>query len=1261
MTDQRSEPLDPHGIGTRAQFAEALTALRTRAGLSVRDVVTASGALHGTVAGWFAGQHLPTKASASALTAVLAACGVDDDASVAAWQAAAGRARHAASLRTDKAAVPYRGLAPFEEEDAPWFFGRDVLVGELLARVRAAAVGTADRVTLVIGPSGAGKSSLLRAGLAASAAAAADLASWRPTVVTPSGIGVPALVAALTATEPSVLVVDQFEELWTHCGPDDRATVLTALATVGPDVVVVLGLRADFYPAAAREPILVPILAAAPLVVGPLTDADLETVIVAPAEKAGATVPGDLVRVLLSDLTPRTARTATDPGTLPLLSHALLGTWQRSRRRTLTVADYLATGGVSGAVQQSAEEVYSDLAPDQQLLARRIFLRLVNVDEDTQTRRRTPWNELAIGDIGDVTSIVDRFAARRLLTVDEATVQLSHEVLLTAWERLREWIDSDRAGLEVHRRLTRAARVWQDSGRDIGALLAGGRLELIEEWAVGDRRDVLNPLEADFVDASLRHRDRTVHAEQRRTRVLRRLVGALAVVSVIAVTAAVAAVASGLHANDRRAEAQSARDEAMSRQIATVSAQLRAVDPALAAQLAVAGYQVSDTLESRSALLDATAVHAPTRLAGPEGGLVARIDPDARIVASAGADGVVRLWPIIDGRPVAKPIAELPVSDGALYALEFGPDGHTLAVGGQGGARLWDVRDTEDPRLLAELAEPGRVIHGFSFDPTGTRLAAGDATGRVLRWNIDNDQARVLPELEQSSAGAVFVAFSPDGRTLASLGRQASMRLWDTGGWGAAMTPRFELPPDGSTVHYLDAAFAPDGATLAAGTTRREVARWSLAGDAPPVPLPPLTGFSSYVNDVEFDATGTSVAAASSDNTVRIWRTAGDEPIVTLPGANPVTSVRFSPTGSAILTGALDGHARWWPLPGPALPGAQDTVYVNPIGAGAVLLSGTGARATQIPLWDIADPRQSRPLPPLVTDPGTQTGAAALTSDATLAAVGTGAGAVALFDLTDRDVPRALGSTAPVVAGMVGVVAFDHDGRRVAVSAQDDATVAVMDVSDRNAPRISGTFAAGNYPQMMSFAPDGTLAVSTADGEVELWDTGMPEPVRLSTVGGFDSQAQAVAFAPDGAMLAAGSADRSIRLWDVTDRRAPRDLARIAGPADAVYSLQFSPSGDRLAAGVGGGAAWIWDVREPERPVAYAVLSASGARVNDATWAHDGKILAGGGPDRLVRLWTTGTDAAGAQVCDAAGSAISEDEWDRFLSGVPYRNPCAGT
>ncbi len=226
--------------------------------------------------------------------------------------------------------------------------------------------------------------------------------------------------------EPTVLILDQFEELWTQCDGDRREEILRTLAELGENTIAIIGMRADFYGLAAEEPLLVPLLDDSPMVVGPLTDEQLREVIVEPAVKAGMTVQSELVQVLVSepDTTPARARRAT-PGALPLLSHALLGTWQRSTRKTLTVSDYYATDGIAGAVQQSAEEVYGELTERQQQLARRIFLRLVNVDEVTQTRRRAPRTELFLGDdVDDVNTVIDRFALRRLLTVDEETVEV---------------------------------------------------------------------------------------------------------------------------------------------------------------------------------------------------------------------------------------------------------------------------------------------------------------------------------------------------------------------------------------------------------------------------------------------------------------------------------------------------------------------------------------------------------------------------------------------------------------------------------------------------------------------------------------------------------------------------------------------------------------------------------------------------------------------------------------------------------------------
>lgn len=1270
MTDTTVEQVDPTVITSRAEFGRTLTALRAQAGLSIRDVVEASGALHGTVAGWFSGQHLPTRASEPALLSVLEACGVTDEAGHRQWLDAARRARQTRTRRRDNGPVPYRGLSAFGEEDTEWFFGRDGTTAELLGRIRSAATGDGPRVLLVIGPSGAGKSSLLRAGAAAAVAVDdSDLADWTPVVLTPATAGPDKVVAALDVDRPTVLVVDQFEEFWT-CGDDvARDDFLAGLAEVGGDLVVVLGLRADFYPLAAREPNLVPILESGPVVVGPMSATELESVIIEPAKKAGVTVPDEVVQVLLADLTPRTSQSKGEPGMLPLLSHALLGMWQRAERGDLTVADYTATGGISGAVQQTAEEVFGELSDRQQRLARRVFLRLVNVEDDTQSRRRTPRTELAFGDVEAVDDIVDCFAEARLLTVDEDSVQLSHEALLTAWDRLRSWIDADRVGLTLHRGLTRAARVWEDSGRETSALLAGGRLEIHDDWSRGDdNADALNELEREFLDASLAHRDVAAAAERRRTEVLRMLVGGLTAASVVVLVLAIVAAVAGLHARTQSIDAQRARDNAMSRQIATTAGQLRQTTPSLAAQLAIAGHQVADTVEARSALLDATGVHSPVRLTGPAGTLLARSTTDGGRVVSASADGMVRIRSVDGSGPSLEPVAEFVAGDGAgqLFALAVSPDGTSVAVGGQGGVWLWDVADSSSPRLRNILADEDQVAYALEFSPDGTRLVAGTGTGALLRWNVDSTDAVALPPLTHPVEGAVYPAFSPDGRLLVVGGREMSVRVWDTASWGEEMQPAYDGGSTGGSEHVLSVAFSPDGRTVAAGTTGRHVLLWDLEDPASPAPLPTLAGFVSYVNAVAFDTDGGRLAAGSSDNTVRIWEfgpdgVAPDEPSTTTPGSNPVTSVSFSDGGRALLTGALDGAVRWWPLPGPVLP-VSDVVYVNPVGSdGRLALLGRG-RADTLPLWDISDHAAPRELPSLRSVAEERfSGAADLSADGSSAAAGTSSGSVHLWNTEDPANATFTAAVDSVVEGVVGAVAFAPGGNVLAVSATDDPVVALIEMSDASEPKVAGTFEAGDLPAMMSWHPtEGVLAIATGAGAVELWDVSDPaEPKPASTLTGFDSQAQAVAFGPDGRVLAAASADRSIRLWDVADPAGPRELSRITGPADAVYSLNFSFDGTRLAAGVGDGSAWVWDVSNSEQPTTYAVLTAYGSRVYDARFAGDGDVLVGGGPDRSVRLWELDPVAATIAICASVGTPITEEEWDRYLPGVPFRTPCA--
>ncbi|WP_127783524.1 helix-turn-helix domain-containing protein [Rhodococcus sp. X156] len=1288
VDDALTQGPDPAAIRTRDELAAALTALREQTGLSVRAVAGISGVPQGTIAGWSSGQHVPTKASLGMFTAVLVACGVVAESAHQAWHEAIARARQDHGPRSSSTASPYRGLEAFQEADAAWFFGRETLTEQLVARVRHAAEQGTPRVVTVIGPSGSGKSSLLRAGLVAkvnSGELSPKLSS--AIVITPGAQPVAALDAILdhAGTERRVLVVDQCEELWTLCADADlRAQFLHAIVDLPEHLVVVLGLRADFYASAASEPTLVPVLAAGPLVVGPMAKDELRSIITAPATKAGTVVEDALVELLMHDIDPRPAMSA---GSLPLLSHALLSTWTRAQarwpqgrsprgagelQRSLTAADYGATGGIGGAVQQSAEVAFGELTPRQQVAARRIFLRLISVAEDSEAKRRARRTELSVGDDEDVRTVVNQFARRRLLTVDAEFVEVSHEALLRAWGRLREWVDADRAGLILQRQLVQAAQLWQDSGRETGALLSGSRLTVLGEWVeTGDHHADLTELERAFLAASTAHAAEQEQRDRRRVTVLRWLVSGLAVLFVVAMVAATTAMVARTSANQQRTAAEHARDEATSRQVATASVGMRDKDPALSAQLALAAFRVSPTLEARSALLDSTASHTPSRVLGPGGGTVSAVSADGSLLASASADGVVRLSALAASPAAPTPLGELRAVEVAtpLFALALSPDRRLLSVGGGGGTSLWDVSTPTSPRRVATLTGEEQVLESLQFSPDGQHLVGGTATAVLLRWDLrDSANPVALAPLPQPGGGRTVVAFSPDGRLLATGGRESSLRIWDATDVAALARPRHEVAPNGSAKHFLGLAFSPDSRTLAAATTGRTVERWLVTDPSAPQAQAPLTGFTNYVNDVAYSSDGTMLAAGSSDDTTRTWQTGTDQLLETLPGPAVITSVQFSPGWPgqgdvSLVTSDVDGTTRVWPIPGPVLPGARDTVFVNPVSAdGATVLVGTGGSDPSLHLWDLRDPQHARRLPDLTPAAGTRlSGAAALSRDGTLAAGGTSSGGVWFWDLTDRERPQPVGPPVQAVEGLVGVVTLSPDGRLAAVAAQDGRVVNVYDLTDRGNIRLASALSTTNYPQALAFSPSGRLvAAATADNAVTLWDVGNPaSPREVSTVSGFSGTAQAVAFSADGTTLAAGSADRTIRLWNVAEPERPRELARISELTGAVYSLAFSSTGHRLAAGLGGGALWVWDTTQPAQPTQHAVLTAYPGRVNDAQFGRDDATVAGSGPDKVVRLWHTAPASAAEQVCRSGGAAITEQEWQRYLPGVPYERLCS--
>jgi WD40 repeat protein/transcriptional regulator with XRE-family HTH domain len=1285
-------PANPPGLTdleacqTRGDFGRLLTQLRGAARLSIRDVSAATGIPVATLGDYFNGRHLPP-ARDRILERIVAACGVTEPTLAAAWAAARDRVRPTPGRPAANAPAPYRGLAFFRTEDAAWFFGRADLTARLAseaARLRAQGLPL-----VVAGPSGAGKSSLLRAGLIPSLAPGTAVI-----VFTPGTDPAQALAAALPPTGPGepaaapglAIIVDQFEEVFApgvaDTERDELIERLYALARPGPDgtpgALVVLGLRADFYGRALADPRLARSLQDGQVVVGPMTAEEVRAAIEGPAQAAHLDLEPGLADLMLRDLRPVSARRgAHDPGALPLLSHALLSTWQGRRSGRLTIEGYRASGGITDAVARSADQAYAGLTASQQRAARRLFLRLVWVaDDGADTRRRVPLTDLGGTAGDDLSTVLALFVDQRLITSDEHTAEITHEALLTAWPQLRSWIDEGRAELVIARRIAESAQLWRDAGRDDADLLRGGRLAMARSWAAepetstpaaasvsAERRATLSATELRFVDASFA-RYRAEQAEQRRvSRRIRRLAATLAVV--LLGTAALAG-----YAWQQRSDAGQQRNQADSRQDAAEAMNLRSQDPTLAEQLSLAAYRMASTSQARGSLLTSSDTPLAARLLGPSDTVQAvALSPDHGLLAVAAADGTVRLW------NVARP--DHPVSLGppfvrqkqAFYAAAFSPDGRVLAVAGAGDqVQLWNVARPSQPVQLGHpLTGPAGTVYALAFSPAGTTLAAGSADGTVRLWTMGaggaapgaTDRPVALPV----TAGDYVqtVAFNPAGTDLAagtSGGTVARWALPDAKAAGAKGRPTALPTLNGPADVVFSVAFSPDGRTLAAGSKDKTVWLWNVTNPARPRPTGQFKGATSWINAVAFSPDGSLLADGSSDGSAQLWDVATATPVATLPDPGPVTTLAWD-SGQHLITGAADGSVRVWALPPAVL--ATDGL-VNGVAFSAAHPDMLAVASGNLQLWDAV---RRVPLGPAVTVPGTSPGGAAFSPSGSVLAAGYLDGMLRMYRVTTAGGQSRLVSEGTVQAsdtGYVESVAYSPNGRLVA-TADDDSTVRLWNVSDPAHPRKVATLRGfGSYVFSVAFNRAGTmLAASSADKTVRLWN--IADPVHPRQLGpaltGPANTVYSVAFDPAEPVLAAGSADRTVWLWNIADPAHPRRLGRpLTGPASYVYSIAFSPSGTMLAAGSTDDTVWLWGVSNPAKPAPLATLTGPSDRVYTVAFSPTGSTLAAGSADGSVHLWDTTAAAAARAVCSMGGDPIDRSEWARYLPGTPYRPPC---
>jgi WD40 repeat protein len=1275
---------------------------------------------------------------------------------------------------------PYRGLLPFGESDAEVFYGRERLAAELA--VKLAARVTRGGLVVVTGASGAGKSSLLRAGLVPLLAKGQQVEGsdqWPRIVMTPtkdpltelaahlaalgSGdtitvrdgliqhpdqghLAVWSAVLAVTArygeTPPVsagkrarlVLIVDQFEQVFTlNPGPDGEALrkafvmALCAAAAnpVGarqePPALVVIAVRGDFCDRCAAYPELKGALQDGQFVVGPMTESELRVAITGPADAAALEIDPALTDTILRDL--HAVGGDDTSGVLPLLSQAMSLTWEKREGDRLTSHGYAQVGGVSHAVQTGADKVYDALPAGQQALARDVFRSMTVASRDGRLARRpVTRNDLYTGlpraARPDIDAILNAFAAERLVVLDGDTAQLSHDVLLRAWPRLREWLEEDQASWILYGQLADAAAAWHDSHNDPSFLYRGTPLTAVRQavtrWSENPGRyPALTGIQRDFMHAS----ERAVARSTRRRRSAVAILALFALVASIAFVVASQARHTAVQALDT---AVRQRDQAIYNQVVAEALRFGASDASLAAQLNLAAYRMQPARDSASRLWGTENTPLSVPLTSSVFVTSVAFSPDGHTLASGTYLGPVRLWSVADPahpRPLGQPLTISRFT--TANAVAFSPDGHTLAAGiDDGTIRLWDVASSAHPRPLSQALTIGGLynsVTAVAFSPDGHTLASGNTDceasnpppcGKVVLWDVaDSAHPRRLGEpltIGSGNSSVTMVAFSPVGHTLASVTAYGVIVLWDVAD-PAHPRPLGQLPTSSSGKTVRAVAFSPDGHTLATGNGDGTVVLWDVADPAHPRPLgQPLTSSSGLsVDAVAFSPDRHMLASGNDDGTIVLWDLADPahprplgQPLTSGSGS-AVTAVAFSPDGHTLASGNYDDRVRLWSLPPTALINGSgagvDAVAFSP--NGHILATGNGDGT--VGLWDVADPAHPRPLrQPLTTSSGNAVDAVAFIPHGHILATGNGDGTVGLWDVADPAHPRPLGqTTATGSTRIVNAMTFSPDGH-ILVTGNGDGTVELWNVTNLVHPQpiqaVTGDIRSGNgitvicvnavafSPKPVAFpAVDGggigyTLASGDQDGTVNVVNvTSVGDLLgggrtAVSNSNSSSCEVDAVAFRPDGRTLATGNGGGTVTLWDAAhagdpaEGYNPQPLGRpsTTSSGNGGDAVAFSPDGRTLASGNGDGTIDLWDVADPAHPQPLSQLLSTGSSgVYAVAFSPDGHTLVSGSNNGIIRLWDLNTQDAIERICDTAGG-LTPQQWYEYIPQLQYQPSC---
>jgi len=1079
---------------------------------------------------------------------------------------------------------PYKGLSAFTKDDTAFFFGRTEFTKTLVQASRTRPF------IAVIGNSGSGKSSVVFAGLIPELEQEKfwEFIIFRPTnnpffqlanallcLLEPEMDKLERLAKAkksannfktgeltlkevlddITLQKKSsnqrlLIFVDQFEEVYTLSTEEEREIFIEQLLEVvnaksenrTSDIVLVITLRADFYAQAIDYTPLGEVLQKwKPETILAMNQEELQEAIEKPAREVDIKIQDGLTKIILDAV-------KSKPGELPLLEFALKKLWENQSNGQLTIAAYNEIGGVEKALANHAEEIYQSLNKDEQNRVKHIFTQLVRFGENTDdTRRIATRSEIGLENWNLVTKLANAEARLVVTGCDEAkkqpTVEVVHEALIRGWDRLREWMEEDREFRKWQDRLRAEKDIWENSGKDHGALLRGALLVEAEEWLNKRSESITDQKETGFIIASRQYQEQEdieriqeLLALSQKELQLKQQLSSL----VIAVKAGVKLrnikcpsgelkrnvverLQQGSYGISEKNQLIGHQGEVNGLAFSPDGSMIASVSDDQTIKLWELNGKVLQTFERHtdefirvsfspdSQVIASSSGDGNVMLWSLDGTLLRTLQghtdrvygvsfsPNGQVIASASYDKTVKLWSL-DGT-LLRTIKE---NNDQFWEVDFSPDGQIIASASDGNVRLWSL----DGTLLRILEGHTDRVKGVSFRPDGQMIASASDDRTVKLWSLDGTHLRTL----QGHTDRVWgVKFSPDGQIVASASVDKTVKLWSLDGTHLRTL-------EGHNDQVFGVSFSPDGQIVASASVDKTVRLWSLDE----TPLTTLEGHTDRVFGVSFSPDGQIVASASADKTVKLWSLDGTL-LRTFEGhTNWVCGVRFSPDGQIVASASADKTVKLWSLDGTLLR----------------TLEGHTAR-----VWEVN-----------------------FNPDGQIIASASVDKTVKLWSL-DGTLLRTLEGHTDRVFG----VSFSPDGQIVA-SASVDKTVKLWSLDGTLLRTFEGHT---NWVCGVRFSPDGQIIASASgDKTVKLWSL---DGTLLRTLQGHTNWVWGVSFCPDSQIIASASYDKTVRLWN----RDGRLLRILKGHTDQIWGVSFSPYGQIIASASADRTVRLWRL-DPE-------------------------------------------------------------------------------